>query len=412
MTFLFVTIYSISELSLFSAIMAIYNDFPLFSLENKGNKEMSVKERVLLLLEENKNTPLSGEEIAEQLQCTRAAVWKAVKTLQGEGYKIEGVNNKGYTLKTSPDVLSKAFIEEKVRDAGFDIEIITKPSVDSTNTQLKAMASAGKANDCVMIAEEQTAGKGRRGRSFYSPSNTGIYISFLLHPHVPVYEASTLTTLSATAEAIAIENVLKYFNCSSSAAISENKSDDANTDSELSTCQSVQIKWVNDIYMRGKKVSGILTEASTSIEDGTLEFAVPGIGINLYEPEGGFPEEIKNVAGAVFADNIQRENLRNMIASELIINFLKFYYDVKNKTDIKISSVPQGTISRSYIEEYKKRSIVIGKEVTILTPDHEQIEGPHSKATVVDINDDCHLLLRYEDGTEEFMSSGEISVRM
>lgn len=398
---------------------------------------MSVKERVLLLLEENKNAPLSGEEIAEQLQCTRAAIWKAVKTLQGEGYKIEGVNNKGYTLKTSPDVLSKAFIEDKVREAGFDIEIITKSSVDSTNTQLKAMASAGKTNDCVMIAEEQTAGKGRRGRSFYSPSNTGIYISFLLHPHVPVYEASTLTTLSATAEAIAIENVLKYFNCNSSVADSANKSDAANTDSEQSACQSVQIKWVNDIYMRGKKVSGILTEASTSIEDGTLEFAVPGIGINLYEPEGGFPEEIKNVAGAVFTDNIQRENLRNMIASELIINFLKFYYDAKNKTDIKISSIsdiengnpannsgaasstnatqltpPQGTISRSYIDEYKKRSIVIGKEVTILTPDHEQIDGPHAKAKVIDINNDCHLLLRYEDGTEEYMSSGEISVRM
>lgn len=386
---------------------------------------MSVKERVLLLLEENKNTPLSGEEIAAQLQCTRAAVWKAVKTLQTEGYKIEGVNNKGYTLTTSPDVLSKAFIEEKVHDAGFDIEIITKASVDSTNTQLKAMASAGKTNDCVMIAEEQTAGKGRRGRSFYSPSNTGIYISFLLHPNVPVYEASTLTTLSATAEAIAIETVLKYFSDSdmdSSSSGLENKPDSVKVNADSDLLPSVQIKWVNDIYMRGKKVSGILTEASTSIEDGSLEYAVPGIGINLYEPEGGFPEEIKNVAGAVFADNIQRENLRNMIASELIINFLKFYYDINNTNSSSsteklsdketVHKAPQGTISRSYIHDYKKRSLVIGQNVTILTPDHEQIDGPHSTATVIDINDDCHLLLRYEDGTEEYMSSGEISVRM
>lgn len=341
---------------------------------------MSVKERVLIILEENKNNPLSGEELAEKLACTRAAVWKAVKTLQSEGYDIVGVNNKGYTLKTSPDVLSKAFIEDKVREAGFEIEIITKKAVDSTNTQLKMMGSNGHESDCVMIAEEQTAGKGRRGRSFYSPSNTGIYISFLLHPNVPVYEASMLTTLAATAEALAIENVLKDF-------------------SDNNDYPPVQIKWVNDIFMRGKKISGILTEASTSIEDGSLEYAVPGIGINLYEPDGGFPEEIKNVAGSVFTDFKQRENLRNMVAAELIINFLRLY------------KCAEGKISRDYINEYKKRSIVISKEVTILTPEHEPISGEHSSATVIDINDDCHLLLEYKDGTTEYLSSGEISVK-
>lgn len=344
---------------------------------------MTVKERVLILLEENKNTTLSGEEIAKTLSCSRAAIWKAVRTLQSEGYNITGVNNKGYTLTSSPDVLSQAFIEDKLKEAGFDIPVITKSIVDSTNTQLKLMAGNGETRDIIMISEEQTAGKGRRGRSFFSPKNTGIYLSFLLHPNVPVYEAPVLTTMAATAEAIAIDNVLKQFDASDSSA---------------------HIKWVNDIYMHGKKVSGILTEASTSIEDNSLEYAVLGIGINLYEPDDGFPEEIKNVAGSIFTDNLQRENLRNIMASELIINFLKLYHDGNSENT--------GKLSRSYITEYKKRSIVLGKEVTLLTPNHEPISGNHSTATVIDINDDCHLLLRYNDGTESYISGGEISVRL
>lgn len=338
---------------------------------------MSIKDNVLILLEKNKNNALSGEELASSLSCTRAAVWKAIKSLKSEGYNIQAVNNKGYTLLTSPDVLSEAFIKEQVSNAGFNIEIHVEEEVDSTNNVLKSLASSGKNEDCILIAASQSAGKGRRGRGFFSPKGTGIYISFLLHPNVPVTEAAMLTTLSATAEAIAIEKI---------------------------TDEKVDIKWVNDIYIRGKKVSGILTEASTSIEDGTLEYAVPGIGINIYEPTGGFPEEIKDIAGSIFKDNIKRENIRNIIASELIINFLKFYYD-ENNTD-------KNKISRSFYDDYKKRSIVLGKEVNILTPDHELISGNHSKAKVIDINEDCNLLLEYYDGVREYLSSGEISVKM
>lgn len=334
---------------------------------------MSVREQVLLLLEENKGEPVSGEDIAAKLNCTRASVWKAVKQLRENGYMVEAVNNIGYTLRTSPDVLSEAYISDKVQAAGIDIEIDARSSVDSTNNVLKLLASNGYEKSRVCISEEQTAGKGRRGRSFFSPKNTGIYISFLLHPDVNVADASMFTTIAATAEAKAIEKVSGL---------------------------PVQIKWVNDIWMRGKKVSGILTEASTSIEDGSLEYIIVGIGINLYEPEGGFPEEIRDIAGSVFDNNNPIENLRNNIASELIIQFMSYY--------------EKGIGNPEFLKEYEKRLFVIGKEVKLITPDHESINGdkPDPVVTVLGINDRCNLHVRFEDGHEEYLSGGEISVKI
>lgn len=339
---------------------------------------MSVKEEVLLLLENNKGTPLSGEDIAGKLNCTRASVWKAVKSLKSEGYSVEAVNNKGYTLKTSPDVLSKAYIEEKISAARIDIDIDVRKSVDSTNNVLKLLAAdSGNSTikskkPVVCISEEQTAGRGRRGRSFYSPKDTGIYISFLLYPDIPISEAVMYTTIAATAEALAIEKV---------------------------TGLPVDIKWVNDIWMRGKKISGILTEASTSIEDGSLEYVIVGIGINLYEPIEGFPEEIKEIAGSVYKNSDSVENLRNNIAAELIIQFMKYY--------------EEGIESSDFLKDYEKRCFVIGKDVELISPDHNSIneDGTNPIVHVLGINNKCNLKVRFSDGHEEFLSGGEISIR-
>jgi len=344
---------------------------------------MSVKENVLLLLEENKNNPLSGEDIAVKLGVTRASVWKSIKSLQSEGYLIDAVNNKGYTLKTSPDVLSKAYISDRVSSAGIDIEIDARKSVDSTNNVLKLMAGEGLRQPTVCISEEQTAGRGRRGRSFFSPKNTGIYLSFLLFPDIPIQDAAMLTTIAATAEAKAIENVSGL---------------------------PVQIKWVNDIWMRGKKISGILTEASASVEDGSLEYVIVGIGINLYEPEGGFPDEIKDIAGAVYTDFKQIENLRNNISSELIIQFMTYY-------NAWISGKASGNSDfekSGFLEDYEKRCFVIGRDVTLISADHNSLSGEASDPVVhvLGINNKCHLHVRHKDGTEEFLSGGEISIRV
>lgn len=337
---------------------------------------MTIKEQVLLLLENQRGSFFSGQEIAEKLSVTRASVWKAVKALQKEGYAIEAVNNKGYALKKSPDVLSAAFIEQKLREAKVMLKVQVEKQVDSTNNVLKKYIAEGEKGNMVLLAEEQTAGRGRRGRSFYSPEGTGLYMSLLLHPDVTPEEGTMLTTLTAVAAAKAIEKVAE---------------------------DAVQIKWVNDVWMRGKKISGILTEGSASLEEGKLEYVVIGIGINIYEPKSGFPEEIRDVAGAVFTNHIQRENLRNRLATEFIINFMEYY-----------KTFP----GREYLEEYRRRCFVIGKRVHIITPDHgpckaSEKDAKHREfAKVLGIDDACHLKVQYDDGEVEFLSSGEISIKM
>lgn len=337
---------------------------------------MTIKEQVLLLLENQRGSFFSGQEIAEKLSVTRASVWKAVKALQKEGYAIEAVNNKGYTLKKAPDVLSAAYIEQELQAAGVSLEVQVEKKVDSTNNVLKQYVADGKTGNMVLLAEEQSAGRGRRGRSFYSPEGTGLYMSLLLHPDATPEEGTMLTTLAAVAAAKAIEKVAD---------------------------EAVSIKWVNDVWMRGKKISGILTEGSASLEEGKLEYVIVGIGINIYEPLGGFPEEIKDVAGAVFTNHIQRENLRNRLAAEFIINFMEYF-----------RSFP----ARDYLEEYRKRCFVIGKRVRIITPGgapqgaKDGTKMGREYALVLGIDDACHLKVQYDDGEVEFLSSGEISIKM
>lgn len=337
---------------------------------------MTVKEQVLLLLENHRGEFLSGQEIAEQLSISRAGVWKAVKVLQNEGYAIEAVNNRGYVLQKAPDVLSAAFIEQKLKEKNIPLHIHVEKIVDSTNNELKRYVVNGERRDMVLLAREQSAGRGRRGHSFYSPEGTGLYMSLLLHPDAGPKEAAMLTTLTAVAAAKAVEKV---------------------------SGETAQIKWVNDVWMRGLKISGILTEGSSSLEEGKLEYVIVGIGINMYEPKGGFPEEIRNVAGAVFKNREQKENLRNILVVEFLENFMEYYQDFP---------------VRSYLEEYRKRCFVIGKRVRIITPDGapgqpgDRNSAGREYALVLGIDDECHLGVRYDDGTTEYLSSGEISVRL
>lgn len=337
---------------------------------------MKIKDQVLLLLEEHRGEFFSGQEVAERLAVTRASVWKAVKALQKEGYAIEAVNNKGYTLEKAPDVLSAAFIEQKLQEKGIRLVVQAEKMVDSTNNVLKQYGAGGEKRDMVLLAEEQSAGRGRRGRSFYSPEGTGLYLSLLLHPNVGPEEGTLLTTLTAVAAAEAVEEIVG---------------------------EPVQIKWVNDVWLRGKKISGILTEGSASMEEGKLEYVVVGIGINLYEPKGGFPEEIREVAGAVFTSHITRENLRNRLSVAFLTNFMKYY-----------RSFPE----RAYLEAYRERSFVIGKKVRIMQPGGAppelagKADADPVYAKVLGIDESCHLHVQYEDGRTEFLSSGEISIRM
>lgn len=324
---------------------------------------MTTKEKLLGLLETNKGTYFSGEEIARQLSVSRAAVWKAVKALQQEGYAIDAVTNRGYCLSEKTDILSPQGICKYLKPAYQDMELTVLPAAASTNTLIREKANQGCPEGYTVISNEQTEGRGRYGRKFYSPGDTGIYMSILLRPvHYAPQQAARLTAVAAVAMCEAIE------------AVSE---------------ETAQIKWVNDIFVRGKKVCGILTEAAFGLESGALEYAVLGVGVNVYPPKAGFPEELAAIAGAIF--DCAQDDGKNRLAGEFINRFMDCY-TAPDQTD--------------YIEKYRSRSLVIGKDITVFAGEQTR------SAYAYGIDDACRLLVRFDNGETASLSYGEIAIRM
>ena len=222
---------------------------------------MSSKSNILQILEKNRGTYVSGEELAQQLQISRSAIWKAISELKKEGYQIISVTNKGYCLSDATDVISAEGIGPYLTNGSQDMIHVFK-TVDSTNLVAKKMALEQAPHGTVVLAEEQTAGRGRMGRSFHSPAGSGIYMSFILRPNLTSNDAVLITTAASVAVARAIEEV---------------------------THIHTGIKWVNDVYMNGKKICGILTEALTDFESGGIESIILGIGINFSTAVSSFP---------------------------------------------------------------------------------------------------------------------------
>ncbi len=335
-------------------------------------QSMNAKQQVSALLEEAEQEYLSGNTIAKELGITRAAVWKCIRQMEEDGYRVE-VTRKGYRLSEESDALSKNAVLRYLGDAAplFDLEVLSE--VDSTNTRLKRIApelkAAGGSEAApwrTVIAGSQSAGRGRMGRSFASPAGSGVYLSVFLTPRLPASRAVRITTAAAVAACRAIVA------CT------------AGNGPERQPC----IKWVNDILIDGRKVCGILTEASVDLESGSMDWAIMGIGFNVYEPEGGFPEELKTIAGPISLT--RRRDLRSRIAAAFLKSFHEVYADLENG---------------SFTEEYKARSFLIGRPVYVIR------NGEARPATACGIDDECRLLVRYEDGASEALSSGEVSVR-
>lgn len=324
---------------------------------------MKVKEKVLEYLEERRGEPISGTELAERLSVSRNAVWKAIKSLQKEGYVISGVTNRGYILDDSNDILSRQSIEPFLQGMARELRLEVYKSVTSTNTVAKTMAMDGEPEGKVIIAEEQTKGKGRMGRSFYSPKGTGIYFSILLRPQMKAEEALFITTSAAVAVARAIE--------------------------KISDCKA-QIKWVNDIYCDGKKVCGILTEAGVDFESQGLEYAVLGIGINVAKPAGDFPEELQDKATSLFGDKPNQAETRSRLVAEVLNEFWECYR--------------QGA-TKEYLTEYRERSFLIGQQVYVVNQEELGL------ARVIDIDEEARLVVQRQNGTLQALSSGEVSVK-
>ena len=324
---------------------------------------MNTRDRLLAMLEAGREEFFSGEEIARTLQVSRAAVWKAVQTLRAEGYPIDAVTNKGYRLSRACDILSAQGVKKYLRPEYRSLDVTVLPTAASTNALVRQKAGEGADEGCVVIAREQTAGRGRLGRSFFSPKDTGLYLSILLRPtaYTP-RQAVCLTAAAAVAMGRAIEKV---------------------------TGQDPGIKWVNDLFLRGKKVCGILTEASVGLETGALEFMVLGAGVNVYRPAGGFPEELEAIAGSVLEQPLP--DGKNRLAGEFLNGFLDFYTHPEEK---------------AYLADYRRWSLAAGREVTVLSGVQE------ARAFAYGIDDDCRLLVLYETGETEALSYGEIAIRL
>lgn len=322
---------------------------------------MSIKNLVLEQLERNKGNYISGGDLAKTLEVSRNSIWKAIKSLEKDGYQINAIPNRGYCLAESNDILSAQSI---AKYCSHPLEIEVYETVTSTNTLLKEKAEKGAGHGTVLVAKEQTSGRGRLGKSFYSPSNTGIYLSILLRPDFTASESLFLTTAAAVATAKAIESVSE---------------------------KSADIKWVNDIYIDGKKVCGILTEASLNVETNLLDYAIVGIGINICAPSDGFPKELQEIATAVFDNPKDSENKQSILIANLLNYFMDYYTDFRSK---------------KYVEEYRKRSFILGKKIYVLEQNQETM------ATALEIDDNCRLKVRFMDGTEKWLTSGEVSTRI
>ncbi|MGN0524457.1 biotin--[acetyl-CoA-carboxylase] ligase, partial [Eubacterium sp.] len=244
---------------------------------------MALKEEVLKYLSDNSSEYISGEELAHSLGKSRTAVWKAIKSLQADGYRIDAVTNRGYMLDADNDILNAQEIKKSL---SFACRVEYYKTLDSTNNVAKRIIAEGEDDVLLVVGEEQTAGRGRQGKSFYSPGGTGIYMSLVVHPMTELQNAVTATTAAAVAVCRAIESL---------------------------TDKKPMIKWVNDVYLDGKKICGILTEAVTDFETQTVSSIIIGIGINLTTKD--FPCDVQN-ASCLNAD-VKRAELIGAVANEL-----------------------------------------------------------------------------------------------
>ncbi|MBQ4100185.1 MAG: biotin--[Oscillospiraceae bacterium] len=242
-----------------------------------------------------------------------------------------------------------------------DFKLNIFDEVTSTNDVLREMAISGAPDKTVVLASSQTKGRGRLGRSFFSPNGSGIYMSLLLRPQIDIADIPLITPLTAVVVCEAIEQIFSV---------------------------SPQIKWVNDLLLNGKKICGILTEGAFT-SDGKIDYIIVGIGINLNPPKDGFPSDIENIAGAVTCDYSEDKK------EKLIEKILQIF-------DERIAKFS----TKDFVSIYRKKSAVIGKDVTVILGESK------ISAKVLDISDNCELVVRYENGKTEALSSGEISVRL
>ena len=319
---------------------------------------MNVKQAVLCALAASGEEFVSGAGLASDAGVSRNAVWKAVKALEAEGFLIEAVSSRGYRISPENNRLSGEIISAELKTEQLGRSIITLGETDSTNNYAKELASGGAAHGTVVIADSQTAGRGRLGRSFFSPGGTGLYMSVIIRPDFGIETAQLITSCTAVAAAEALEKLCGH---------------------------EVAVKWVNDLYLDGKKVCGILTEASLSLENRSLDYAVIGIGVNVLSTKELFSPELGEIATS--AEDVTGVKIsRNRLCAEIL-----------NRLEAQLAGIE----SRGFLEEYRHREMLTGGMVTVSTG-RDTITG-----RAVGIDDNAGLVVELGDGTRRTIGSGE-----
>lgn len=319
---------------------------------------MGVKEKLLAVLEENRADVLSGEALAQRLGVTRAAVSKAVGALRNEGLAVEATPGVGYRLLPESDLLSQQALQA-VLPTGVACRVMAQSG--STNQDAKVWAVEGAPHGAMVMAGRQDKGRGRMGRTFGSPEG-GIYMSIVLRPDAKQQNPVMVTTAAAVAVCEAVQHVAGI---------------------------ELGIKWVNDLFYGGKKCCGILTEAGSGFETGRFDYIVVGIGLNYASSMQELAPEVAQIATSLFAKEAAPLPRAQMAAE--IYKRLLYWFD---RLDDK-----------EYLQEYRRRSIVLGKEVKVLAAQ------PYM-AVAEEIDADARLVVRCQDGKRQVLSSGEISVRL
>ncbi|MCB8817150.1 biotin--[acetyl-CoA-carboxylase] ligase [Desulfosporosinus shakirovi] len=324
---------------------------------------MTLREAVLQALKEKAGEWLSGETLSESLNVSRTTVWNQIKALLAEGYEVDSSPKKGYRLSSPPDILSPEEVCPRLTCEVFgQTNYLYYQEIDSTNTRARALASAGYPEGTVVVADMQTAGRGRRGRSWYSPSGKGIYMSVILRPILPLKEISRISLLTAVAVAESLEEELNL---------------------------SARIKWPNDILIKGKKVAGILSEVVTDMDG--IEYIVVGIGLNINNELQDFPSDFRTIATSAHVEDA-RPVSRVKVLQGLLARLESRYFDL-------LAGSFEGILQKG-----KSLSVVIGQELRL-----DMING-FLMGKAVDIDDNGFLLLRDQSGVVHTIISGEITI--
>lgn len=343
---------------------------------------MTVKDSVLKALKESKDEFLSGEELSNRLAVSRTAVWKAIKTLREEGYPIEAVTNKGYMMMSESWLITEESLKISLPAKYKNNPIYIFDTIDSTNIKAKQLALENAAHGTIVMARQQTSGRGRLGRSFFSPRE-GIYMSIIIRPDFDMSKALLVTSAAAVAVAESIEKVCNL---------------------------PAMIKWVNDIYLKGKKICGISAEAITDFESGQIESLVIGIGINTTTK--GFPPELLDIVTAAEGDYS-----KSALAAEVISKLLDLieglgqsnYKDTGNTENISGSY-----FVNDFMRSYREHSLIIGKTIKVYKGGYRKDitdESTGIVAKALDIDENGGLKVIYTDGSRETLNTGEVSIR-